>query len=72
VGDGGEYKLSGDVGEVGLSSSDVAGSTENQKLKIFCGVLLMMRWMWSVTSEKRSMVSCRLENVEAMQRKQPP
>jgi hypothetical protein len=64
--------FSGEAGDIGLSISEVAGSTDSQKLKILCGVLLTMRWMCSVTSEKRSMVSCRLEKVEAMQRKHPP
>lgn len=68
----GEHKLSGEAGDIGLSNPDVAGSTESQKLKILVGVLLTMRLMCSVTSENLSMVSCLLDHVEAMQRKQPP
>ena len=65
---GGTHSLSGDAGETG----QVWGSTDIQILKIFVGVLLTMRWMWSVISEKLSMVSWRLDQVVAMQRKQPP
>jgi hypothetical protein len=64
--------LSGDAGEMGLRIWDVAGSIDSQILKIFVGVLLKMRLICSKTSENLSMVRCRLDQVEAMQTKQPP